>query len=68
MLSGLKYVVQVDIITGAFDFLVELAIDDMSTLGDVIIEEMRKIKGVGNTQTLLSFKNFKNGYETIKQI
>lgn len=66
-LSKLKYVTQVDIITGAFDFLVELAIDDMSQLGDVIIEEMRKIKGVGSTQTLLSFKNFKDGYEVGKQ-
>ncbi len=66
LLSALKYVVSVDIVTGSYDFLVRIAIDYMDNLTDVIIEEMRKIPGVGNTQTLISFSQFRNGL-TIKQ-
>ena len=63
MLSREDYVVEVDIITGSHDFLVQLAVDYMNTLSDVIIEKMRKIPGVGNTQTLLSFQQYQEGYE-----
>ena len=66
LLSALKYVVSVDIVTGSYDFLVRIAIDYMDNLTDVIIEEMRKIPGVGNTQTLISFSQFRNGL-TIKR-
>lgn len=66
LLSALKYVVSVDIVTGSYDFLVRVAIDYMENLTDVIIEEMRKIPGVGNTQTLISFSQFRNGL-TIKR-
>ncbi|OLS28240.1 MAG: hypothetical protein HeimC2_08950 [Candidatus Heimdallarchaeota archaeon LC_2] len=53
--------VSVDIVTGSYDFFVRVAIDYMKNLTDVIIEEMRKIPGVGNTQTLISFSQFRNG-------
>lgn len=66
LLSALKYVVSVDIVTGSYDFLVRVAIDYMDNLTDVIIEEMRKIPGVGNTQTLISFSQFRDGL-TIKR-
>lgn len=66
LLSALKYVVSVDIVTGSYDFLVRVAIDYMDNLTDVIIEEMRKIPGVGNTQTLISFSQFREGL-TIKR-
>lgn len=67
MLSREDYVVEVDIITGSHDFLVQLAVDYMNTLSDVIIEKMRKIPGVGATQTLLSFRQYQEGYEINKQ-
>jgi DNA-binding Lrp family transcriptional regulator len=65
-ISKIKFVVSVDIVTGSFDFLVRVAIDYMDTLADVIIEEMRQIPGVGNTQTLISFSEFREGL-TIKR-
>ncbi|MCY3410253.1 MAG: Lrp/AsnC family transcriptional regulator [Candidatus Heimdallarchaeota archaeon] len=65
-ISSLPYVIQVDIITGPSDFIVELQVDFMENLGEVIMESMRQIPGVGNTQTLLSFKNFIGGLDSSK--
>ncbi|MHA2252628.1 MAG: Lrp/AsnC family transcriptional regulator [Candidatus Kariarchaeaceae archaeon] len=61
LLSRLKYVISVDIITGSTDFLVRVASDYMDTLSDIIIEQIRQIPGVGNTQSLISFQEYRNG-------
>ncbi len=68
LLSRINYVVNVDIVTGSHDFLVQVAIDDMHSLVDVIIEEMRAIKGVGNTQTLLSFAQYQYGKQIFRKM
>ena len=62
-ISSLDYVKRVNIITGNFDFLVEIAIDHMSNLADVIIDKIRAIDGVGNTVSNVSFKSYQGGNE-----
>lgn len=61
LLSRLDFVMRVNIITGTHSFLVEIAIDYMHSLADVIIEQIRSIKGVGNTVTMVSFGEFRSG-------
>lgn len=60
-ISKLRYVRQVNLITGNYDFIVSVVIDKMSTLAEVIIDQLRKIPGVGSTQTMTSFAEFING-------
>lgn len=62
-LSRIPFVRKVNIITGSNDFLVEIYIDHMNSLGDLIMYDIRKIPGVGNTVTMNSFKEYRNGYE-----
>ncbi len=67
LLSKIPFVLRVSIISGAFDFLVEVQIDYMERLADVITEQFRDIPGVGNTQTLISFSQYKQGISTTKR-
>ncbi|MHA2503594.1 MAG: Lrp/AsnC family transcriptional regulator [Candidatus Kariarchaeaceae archaeon] len=62
-ISELNYVKRVHIVTGTHSFIAEIAIDHMRSLADLIIEEMRKIPGVGNTVTNVSFGVFQDGEE-----
>ena len=66
LISKEDYVTKVDIITGQFDFLVQVAIDYMNSLSDIIIERIRGIPGVSSTQTLISFGEYQNGFLTPK--
>ena len=65
LLSKIRFVRKVSIITGVYDFLVEVWIDDMRTLADVIIEEMREIPGVGQTQTMIMFDEYIEGVRSL---
>jgi len=65
LLSRIKFVRKVSIITGAYDFLVEAWIEDMRTLADVIIEEIREIPGVGQTQTMIMFDEYIEGNRSV---
>jgi DNA-binding Lrp family transcriptional regulator len=60
-ISKINYVNSVSIITGQYDFLVDINIDHMNNLADIIIGEMRKIKGVSQTMTLLQFDEYIDG-------
>ncbi len=62
LISRIKYVTRVNIITGTYDFLVEIAIPHMNMLSDLIIEEMREIPGVANTITMISFDEYRDGF------
>lgn len=61
LISRIKFVTRVNIITGNHDFLVEIAIPHMNMLSDLIVEEMRNIPGVGNTITMISFDEYRDG-------
>lgn len=67
-ISREDFVTRVDIITGQFDFLVQIAIDFMDSLADVIIERLKSIPGVGNTQTLISFAEYQYGFQVTKRM
>ncbi len=43
------------IVTGKQDFLVEALGEDMDEIGRTIIEQLRTIDGVGDTETILTF-------------
>ncbi len=62
LISRIRYVTRVNIITGNHDFLVEIAIPHMNMLSDLIVEEMRNIPGVGNTITMISFDEYRDGF------
>lgn len=61
-ISDIPFVNSVSIITGQYDFLVQINIDHMNNLADIIIEAMRNIPGVSGTVTLLQFDEFVNGH------
>ena len=62
LISRIRYVTRVNIITGSHDFLVEIAIPHMNMLSDLIIEEMRNIPGIANTITMISFDEYRDGF------
>ena len=54
----MPFVVGCHIVTGQWDFIVEVVAKDMANLGDSILDELSEINGVGHTQTLVSFYSF----------
>lgn len=54
----MPFVVGVHIVTGQWDFIVEVVAKDMANLGDSILDQLSNINGVGHTQTLVSFYSF----------
>ena len=46
------------IITGQWDFIIEVVASEMDSLGDSILDNLSKIKGIGHTQTMVSFYSF----------
>lgn len=57
-IANIPGVDRVHIVTGAHDFLVEALGEDMDEVGRMIIERMRAIEGVGDTETILTFWTF----------
>ncbi len=51
-------VVRVHIVTGGRDFLVEVRAEDMEDVGTTIIDELRGISGVGDTETTMVFWSY----------
>jgi DNA-binding Lrp family transcriptional regulator len=54
----MPFVVGCHIVTGQWDFIVEVVAKDMANLGDSILDQLSDISGVGHTQTLVSFYSF----------
>lgn len=46
---------RVHIVSGRYDFIVEVLAKDMDEIGSIILERIRTIDGVGNTETILCF-------------
>lgn len=49
---------RVHVVTGRWDFLVEVLAKDMDEVGRIILERIRRLPGVGSTETLLTFWSF----------
>ena len=54
----LPFIVGCHIITGQWDFMIEVVAKEMNTLGDSILDELSKIQGIGHTQTMVTFYSF----------
>lgn len=54
-LAQVQGVARIHVVTGSEDFLVEALAPDMDHLGETIIEDLREVEGVGDTETRLAF-------------
>jgi len=54
----LPFVVGCHIITGQWDFIIEVVAREMDSLGDSILDELSKIEGIGHTQTMVTFYSY----------
>jgi DNA-binding Lrp family transcriptional regulator len=58
-LMELEGVSEVHSITGPWDLLVKLYAADHEAFGDLIPDQLQKIEGIRDTETLLAFRAFK---------
>ncbi len=58
-LMEIEGVSEVHSVTGAWDLLVKLYAADYDAFGDLIPDQVQKIDGVRDTETLLAFRAFK---------
>ena len=54
----LPYVVRCNVIAGEWDLLIEVVSPSMDSLGDAILDELSKVGGIANTQTMVSFYDY----------
>jgi len=54
----MPFVVGCHIVTGQWDFIIEVLARNMEDLGDSILDGLSAVPGVGHTQTLVSFYSF----------
>lgn len=52
---------EVHSVTGPFDLLVKLYAPSYQAFGDLIPDQLQKVKGIRDTETLLAFRAFKAG-------
>ena len=57
-ICDMSFVVGCHIVTGQWDFIVEVLARNMEDLGDSILADLSGVPGVGHTQTLVSFYNY----------
>ena len=57
-ISKLPFIVGCHIITGQWDFIIEVVAKEMDSLGDSILDDLSKIEGIGQTQTMITFYSF----------
>ena len=58
-LMELEGVSEVHSITGPWDLIVKLYAPDYEAFGDVIPDQLQKVAGIRETETLLAFRAFK---------
>lgn len=59
-IKALDGVIEIASITGQTDLIVKVALKDMNTLNDFIINKLRSIEGVTNTQTLVVLNEYES--------
>ncbi|MBC8437816.1 MAG: Lrp/AsnC family transcriptional regulator [Euryarchaeota archaeon] len=57
-IAHLPFVTACHIVTGRWDFIIEVVAKGMDGLGDSILDDLSKIEGMGHTQTMVSFYSF----------
>ena len=58
-MARIRGVVEVHTVTGEFDFLLKVRGKSMDHIGNLIVEKLRLLKGVGSTVTSVAFWTFK---------
>ncbi|HJM19450.1 MAG TPA: Lrp/AsnC family transcriptional regulator [Candidatus Thalassarchaeaceae archaeon] len=58
-ICDLPFVAGCHIITGQWDFVIEVVAKEMDSLGDSILDNLSKIEGIGHTQTMVSFYSYR---------
>jgi DNA-binding Lrp family transcriptional regulator len=58
-LMEIEGVSEVHSVTGAWDLLVKLYAPDYDAFGDLIPDQLQKVAGIRDTETLLAFRAFK---------
>jgi DNA-binding Lrp family transcriptional regulator len=53
-LRALDHVTEAHVITGAYDVLIELEVDDVSQILDLVASEIGALDGVGTTRTYIA--------------
>ena len=61
----LPYVIKCHIVTGDWDYLIEVVASGMDALGDAILDSLTKLQGVGRTHTMVSFYDFDGPSRTL---
>lgn len=62
----LPFVVSCHIVTGDWDFLIEVVASGMDALGDAILDSLSQLDGVGRTHTMVSFYDFEGSMSHLK--
>ena len=57
-LKDVKEIIYMHPLLGKYDFIIKLEANDMSAIGHVLIDKIRKIKGISATRTLSSIDGF----------
>ncbi|MBS3121264.1 Lrp/AsnC family transcriptional regulator [Candidatus Woesearchaeota archaeon] len=58
-LSALPNIVEIKYITGRFDILLKFYVKDMEMLNNIIMKDLRKIPGIGQTETIFVLDDIK---------
>ena len=58
-LYNIKEVREIFMVTGPFDILAIIEADDYDKLGEILAEEIQKIPGIVDTQTMMAFRTYK---------
>jgi len=58
-LYNIKEVREIFMVTGPFDILAIIETDDYDKLGEILAEEIHKISGIVDTQTMMAFRTYK---------
>ncbi|NHJ87934.1 MAG: Lrp/AsnC family transcriptional regulator [Asgard group archaeon] len=60
-IAQIKNVYEVHLISGEWDLLVKIRGETLEKIGQIVLDEIRTLKGVSKTITCPSFANIKNG-------
>ncbi len=64
-ICALPFVKSCHIVTGQWDFIIQVIAHDMEDLGDAILDRLSSIEGMGHTRTMVSFYDFAGPAENI---
>ena len=55
-ISKIPQICEASMVTGDFDFMLKARIGDMSEINSVVIANLRKHKGIGESVTMISYR------------